>query len=164
MICSIVKWLVSRELDGGAALPPFARRHLARCGACRRFEAFAGSLDEGLSMSASEAFRPALPLPERGLPGYVLAAAAVVAAVAIGWALVQMKDAGSPRSTVPAATVAGGVAPGGQNLPAPVVSLDRLSMVAWDAMPALQINREIDCLESDTALAAESLFSAFGLP
>jgi hypothetical protein len=49
MICNLTRWLISRAEDRGKEMPRFAERHAARCGACREYARFAGSLSSRLS-------------------------------------------------------------------------------------------------------------------
>ena len=44
MFCSLTHRMISRAEDRGKALPRWAERHLARCGACREYLRFAASL------------------------------------------------------------------------------------------------------------------------
>ena len=44
MLCKLTRWLISRQVDLGKAVPGFALRHAERCGACREYARFAASL------------------------------------------------------------------------------------------------------------------------
>jgi hypothetical protein len=52
MFCQLTRWLVSRAEDRGKKTPRLALRHAERCGACRDYSRFAGSLSSRLADEA----------------------------------------------------------------------------------------------------------------
>ncbi len=66
MLCKLTRWLISRQVDLGKAVPRFALRHAARCGACRAYARFAASLPSRFAgeRAAFLAAAPNFPLNE----------------------------------------------------------------------------------------------------
>lgn len=58
MLCTVTRWQIWRELDGGRPPGRLARRHLAGCPGCRQAERGARSLDHGLRPGAHQAPPP----------------------------------------------------------------------------------------------------------
>lgn len=117
MICLWTRWLISRSHDLGKPLPGFAARHAGRCGRCREYARFCGTLPSRLTESlpvrldrtpAFPPFRPAASSKDAGnrphgefrRPVFLrpLPMAAAVLVLAAGVFLFQRITSGPPMS------------------------------------------------------------------
>jgi predicted anti-sigma-YlaC factor YlaD len=166
MICSIVKYMVSRALDSGRPLPPFVKGHIERCSGCRGFVAAANTLEVRLASDAAVLARK--PSFEKARPArapvYALRFAAAAACLLVAAGLLYMRTGAVQRN----ADVSGNGVVLSQ-----VVLNDGIS--AWlatsgifeDTVTGSQqtgLGREMSYLAQDLASAARFLADSVSLP
>lgn len=148
MICAIVRWLVSRELDEGRPIPAFARRHAERCDACRSFRLACTTLAARLTGEARAGGRPvwvAGPAAFASVFGW-RTAAAVAAGCAVIALLLWLPAGGHSRS---------GQGPGGmrENARTMVETMPALPVGVWNARPEGFLREEMARLADDAQSA-----------
>ena len=160
MLCTVVRWQLSNELDRGSQRGWLARSHLARCDACRQYSVRLQHVD-GMLAAGARVAKPPSRTPITRHVGRNVQALVVAAAMAIALVVVVLPASTPPPAALQVTTHVESTAPA---VPEASGGFSRYDLVhaATSWLDSDPLQDELVALKSDTLRGATAAFRIAG--